>query len=272
MAWTQTLPVHLPAGDLKLTTLSVVRLQGAKVAATEVNSAPDVWTPAWLFTPDEQRALSSAVLVLDDRGRNAHAHEDDLYHQLARSGRILCAADIRGLGDTRPEVGRGNPNYTIPHDSGEDFAWASLILGDPLLAQWITDILALVKALKNETALRNAPLSIAARGRLTVPALFAFAASQEVNSLYLAGGLVSFQNLLETEIYEEPLANFAWNLFRLTDLPALASQSAPRRIHLAGAVNGSNSLVAIDELRRIYASQNIEFSSEPAWNEKALSL
>jgi pimeloyl-ACP methyl ester carboxylesterase len=247
--------------------LAVTRFAGARVAAVEVNSAPAVWIPAWLFTPEKADAGERTLFVLDNRGRNAGAHEDDLYHRLARAGQRVCAPDIRGMGDSRPEAGRGNPAYTISHESEEDFAWASLILGDSLLAQRIADILAIVQALKTA----NRPLALAARGRLSIPALFAFAASKDVSSLYLAGGLASFRSVLETEIYSQPLSNFAWNLFRQTDLPLLAAQSAPRRIHLAGAVDASERPVAADELRRIYSSANVEISVGPGWDERALA-
>ena len=153
----------------------------------EVNSAPAVWIPAWLFTPEKPDARESTLLVLDSRGRNAGAHEDDLYHRLARAGHRVCAADVRGMGDSRPEAGRGNPGYTIPHESEEDFAWASLILGDSLLAQRVTDILVLMQALKTA----NAPLALAARGRLSVPALFAFRRF-EGRGIALSGGRFGF--------------------------------------------------------------------------------
>ncbi len=247
--------------------LAVTRFAGARVAAVEVNSAPAVWIPAWLFTPEKADARERTLLVLDSRGRNAGAHEDDLYHRLARAGQRVCAPDIRGMGDSRPEAGRGNPGYTISHESEEDFAWASLILGDSLLAQRIADILTLIQALKTA----NRPLALAARGRLSVPALFAFAASKDVSSLYLAGGLVSLRSVLETEIYSQPLSNFAWNLFRQTDLPLLAAQAAPRRIHLAGAVDASERPVAADELRRIYSSANVEISDGPGWDDRSLA-
>jgi hypothetical protein len=111
---------------------------------------------------------------------------------------------------------------------------------------------------------------MAARGRLTVPALFAFAASPLADSLYLADGLISYQNLLETENYREPVANFGWDLFRRTDLPLLAPQAAPRRIHLAGAVDASGNGMDLSLVRRIYSSENVQFSASPAWDEGAL--
>jgi dienelactone hydrolase len=268
--WTRILPVASPHAGVDLRTLAGVPLYGAHVSAVEVNTEAEVWIPAWLFAPPSPDPKRPRLLVLDDRGRNAHAHEDGIYHQLARKGQLVCAADVRGIGDTRPEVGRGNPGYTIPHDAEEEFAWASLILGIPLLSQRITDILAVVRALKNASAAPDARIVVAARGRLTVPTLFAFAATQEIDSLYLAGGLISFQSVLETEIYQQPLSNFAWDLFRFTDLPLLASQSAPRRIHLGGAVDAAGNKTSLEELHRVYLSGNVRFSPESAWEEDTL--
>ncbi|HEY1212427.1 MAG TPA: hypothetical protein VGE93_02235, partial [Bryobacteraceae bacterium] len=150
-------------------------------------------------------------------------------------------------------------------------AWASLILGTSLLGQRIRDVLAIVQAVKNTPEMARKPLALAARGRLTVPALFAFAVNQDLGSLYLAGGLTSFKSVLETEQYAQPLANFAWDLFRFTDLPELAAQSAPRLIHVAGAVDGGNRRVNLAEIKPVYTSGNVRFSSEPKWDATSLA-
>ncbi len=258
------LPIRISAKP-ELRKLAEVSLVDVTVAAMEVNSAAEVWIPVWRFSPKTPDSHQAPLVILDDRGRNAGAQEEGLYHRLARAGRIVYAADIRGMGDSRPEVGRGNPGYTIEHDSEEDFAWSSLILGEPLLAQRVTDILALLRAIGQPEA------CIAARGRLNVPALFAFAGSESAAALYLASGLVSYESVLQTENYQQPLANFAWNLFRSTDLPLLAAQSAPRRIHLAGAVDAANRRMSVDEVRRIYPGDNIRISSDPTWDPSVLA-
>jgi hypothetical protein len=175
------------------------------------------------------------------------------------------------MGDMSPEVGRGDPAYTVPHDSEDDFAWASLILGSSLLAQRVEDILAVLQALRNDSRMVGRRIVLAARARLTVPALFAFAVSPLADSLYLAEGLISYQNLLETENYREPLSVFAWDLFRRTDLPLLAAQAAPRRVHLAGPVDAAGNTVHASMVRRIYSSGNIDFSASPAWDEEAFA-
>jgi dienelactone hydrolase len=264
-------PIQFPARGLKCETLARTPTQGARIEAIEVHSAPQVSIPAWLFLPNHTDGKSSVLLVLDEKGRNALAREDGTYHRLARGGRVVCAADIRGMGDMSPEVGRGDPAYTVPHDSEDDFAWASLILGSSLLAQRVEDILAVLQALRNDSRMVGRRIVLAARARLTVPALFAFAVSPLADSLYLAEGLISYQNLLETENYREPLSVFAWDLFRRTDLPLLAAQAAPRRVHLAGPVDAAGNTVHASMVRRIYSSGNIDFSASPAWDEEAFA-
>lgn len=267
--WMQSLGIQFPARQLSLRKLERTPMGHAHVEAVEIQSTPEVWIPAWLFSPDEPRANPKTLLVFDDRGRNKHSGEDGVYNRLARQGWVVCAADVRGIGDMQPEVGRGNPRYTIQHDSEEDMAWASLILGHSLLAQRIEDILAVAQAIRNDAALGQRPLVIAARGALTVPALFAFAACRLIDSSYLAGGLVSYENLLNTENYEQPLANFAWDLYSVTDLPQLAAQSAPRPVHLAGVVDAANKSVELTLLRRIYSTPNVTFSEQAKWDEGA---
>lgn len=269
-SWTDAIGLRPPVQQLKMRKLAHTPSEDAAIEAIEIQPGPEVWAPAWLFTPQKTDANRAALLVLDDRGRNANAGENGLYHRIARRGRVVCAADIRGMGDMRPEVGRGNPGYTISHDSEEDFAWASLILGDSLLAQRIEDILAVAQSMRNEPAFGNGRLAVAAKGRLTIPALFAFAASPVIDSLYLAGGLVSYRNLLETENYREPLSNFAWDLFRVIDLPQLAGQAAPRRLHLAGTVDAANNRMDPAVLRTIYSAGNTTISAEPLWDEDSL--
>jgi dienelactone hydrolase len=257
--------------DRSFSQLASTKLAGATVVAAEVEASPQIWIPSWLFVPRSQPRKGSILLALDDRGRNARAHEDDVYHRLSQSGKLVCAADLRGIGDVRPEAGRGNPAYTIPHTADDEYAWASLILGEPMLKQRINDIIALVSAVKKLPEAANAPITLAARGGLTVPALFAFALMQQVDSLYLCGGLASFKSLLETESYTQPLANYMWNLYSLTDLPIVASGCAPRKIHVAGAVDGAGKALASQRVKELYSGPHIAASERASWDFEALS-
>jgi hypothetical protein len=115
-----------------------------------------------------------------------------------------------------PEFGRGAAGYERSHQSEENYAWASIILGRPLLGQRVTDILAVLQALSNYPALAGRKLRVAAQGKMTVPAVFAAALAPRVDSLYLAGGLISYRSLVDTEDYSHSFANFVPKLLEHT--------------------------------------------------------
>ena len=219
-----------PGGPAEVTILSKVPSERVDIQAIEVVSDPYVYLPAWVYRPRNGKTGAPAVLLLDQRGRNARAEEAGFHHQLALQGCTVYAADLRGLGDLTPEFSRGQERYARNHASEENWAWASLILGRPLLAQRVADILALSAWL----AAQAPRVVVAASGKLTVPALMAASIDRRIAGLYLAGGLRSFQSVLDADEYTEPLANFLPGVLLHTDLPAIAESIAPRPLVMKG--------------------------------------
>ncbi len=252
----------LPAPGLRAAVLSRVPSGRIAIEAIEAPVAPKVWLPAWLFLPPEP---ASVLLAVHSAGRNVGWREGELYQNLAARGVAVCAADLRGTGDLLPEFGRGAPRYTRPHAEEENYAWASLMLGKPLVGQRVTDILALAAALR--ARMNVAAIRLAAQGRLTVPALFAAALDPGIASIYLAGGLVSFQSVVETEEYDAAFGNFVPRLLLHTDLPEVAASLAPRRLRLAGTVNGAGAALPAAEVRRVYPGDHVEVSEKARWDE-----
>lgn len=260
-----------PPADLKPLPLRRMRWPGVTIEAIEVASAPRVWLPAWLYLPSTHAASKPVLLLLEPAGRNARWQEGGLNHTLARRGSAVCAADVRGVGDLTPEIGRGPAAHARSHATEECYSWSSLILGKPLLGQRVTDILALAAALRAHPALRGQSVKIAASGELTVPALFAAALDPGIAELYLAGHLVSYRNVIETEQYSAPLSNFTFGMLRHTDLPDVAAALAPRRISLAGAVDAMGGTLAAAAVRKIYPGSHIVVQPEAKWDMEAFA-
>ena len=242
--------------------------RGISVEALEVESAARVRAPAWLYLPVER--TGQVLLILDAAGRDGRWQEGGLYHTLAQRGYAVCAADVRGVGDLAPEIGRGAADYARSHADEEDYAWASLILGKPLVGQRVTDILALAAALRAHPALRGLTLKVAAQGRLTVPALFAAAMDPAIGELYLAGGLISFQSVVETERYSAPFGSFVFGILQHTDLPDVAAALAPRRVCLAGAVDAAGGTLDVAAVRAAYGGEHVLVRAEAKWDAEAL--
>jgi len=256
-----------------LATLRRVPSREVDVEAVEVQSAAQVWVPAWLFLPRGRKSDNPVVLALEPGGRNRQWPEGQLYQSLAVRGYPVCVPDVRGIGDLAPEFGRGNPQQAEEHEHENEYAWAGLIFGRPLVGQRVSDILALVAGCEKHPALQGRRIVVAARGKLTVPALFAAALDKDkrVSDLYLAGGLVSFRSVVDTDNYDCPFANFVPNLLRHTDLPEVAAALAPRRLTLAGTVDAAGHAMDSGAVRSFYTGSHLTIRDKADWDVNVLS-
>ena len=121
---------------------------------------------------------------------------------LATAGIAVCAADVRGVGDLEPQFSGGAAHYERPHQTEEDYAWASLILGRSLLGQRAADIIGVAQALGQKYP--QASIVLAAHDKMTVPALCAAALEPRISKTYLSRHLVSWRSVVETETYSCP--------------------------------------------------------------------
>ncbi|HYK90949.1 MAG TPA: acetylxylan esterase [Acidobacteriota bacterium] len=260
------LSVDPPVPGLGPVTVGHASYHQTLVDAVEFPSAPKVCVPAWLYQPKASDRSKPLVIVLEPGGRNAW-HESGIYNRMAAGGCIVCAPDLRGIGDMTPEFGRGAARHARPHNSEEDYAWSALVLGKPLTGQRVTDILAVVRGLRARPEFAQRSVILAARGVLTVPAQFAAALEPAIGSLYLADGLISFRSIVETEVYNYPFGNFVPNLLAHTDLPELTASFGPRRATLAGTVDGAGNRLAADAVWAEFSgATNIRILPDPAWS------
>ena len=268
-----------PPDGLKPVMLRRAAWGGITVEALEVESAARVWLPAWLYLPKsgswrtraDLEVRPTVLLVLEPAGRDMRWQEGGLYHTLAQRGYAVCAADVRGVGDLAPEIGRGAADYARSHADEENYAWASLILGKPLLGQRVTDILALAAALRAHPALGGLTLKVAALSRLTAAALCAAAMDPAIGELYLAGGLISYRSVVETERSSAPFGSFVFGILQHTDLPEVAASLAPRRVCLAGAVDAAGGTLEAAAVRAVYGGEHIAIRPEAKWDAEALA-
>jgi dienelactone hydrolase len=264
--WQKLLHLEERPATQALKVVGSVPSKGMTVEAIEVESAPGVYLPAWFFRPQKPDPNAAILLILEPQGRNSRWQEGALYHELAASGITVCAADVRGTGDLVPEYGRGSARYTGPHHEEDHYAWASLMLGRPLVGQRVTDILALVRALSTRGQIR-----VAASGKMTVPALFAAALEPRVQALLLSGGLTSFTDLVRSEDYKHPFANFVPGLLLHSDLPDIARSLAPRPLTVAAPVDSNDQRVPPSQVQSAFSNaDHIRVLADPGWSLQSL--
>jgi dienelactone hydrolase len=277
------LRVQRSTGPATVTTLGRTAFRDVAIEAIEVQSAVGVWLPVWVYRPKIGRSTQT-LLVLDPAGRQEW-REGGLYDRLARRGVTVCAADIRGIGDMLPEFSGGAARHAQTHNSEQHYAWSSLILGETLVSQRVSDILTLATAMAQLTSASS--MHLAAKGILTTPALFAAALEPKFSAVLLSGGIASFLEVLNATEFpaggyfvsaqeqgQDIFGSFVPGLLTKTDLPQIAAALGPRRVLLSPKALGGELL---DEaaLRRVYgAAPHIQLAPQQ-WDagvERLLNL
>lgn len=238
--------------------------ESGKIQTLEVESEAGVFLPAYGWAPPEGTRSRGVLVVVEPSGRTRHWREGELYPRLAMAGWTVYAVDVRGIGDLRGEAGRGNPGYTVRHTSEEDYAWASMMLGRPLLGQRVADLLAVVDALSAQFGDKT-PITLAGLGSMATPVLCAAALEERVTTAYVAGGLVRWASLLETDAYREPFASFLPGVLRKTDLPQIARLMGSRRLVIVGAVDGQGKTVPAAQVKSWYGPAT-QVREKVEWN------
>jgi dienelactone hydrolase len=248
----------------------IARVQSGKVLVQvlEVESEPRVWLPIWVLTADGSPNDKPIVLVLDTAGAERLWFEPDADSVLKPGSPVICSADIRGIGALTPEYSGGQTGYAAWHHQEEGYAWGSMILGKTLIAQRVTDILAIAGAIRTHV---GSPVRIAANGKLTVPALFAAALDPKIDAVYLSGGLVAFRSIVDSETYDHTFANFIPGFLNHTDLPEIAASVAPRRVILAGTVGAKAQTLAAEAVRQAYSQAGgVVVEQDAKWSAERL--
>lgn len=265
------LAVDRPRAGSKAATRGRVASAGIDIEAIDTASAPGVRLPAWLFLPRESKTDAPVLVLLEPQGRNGRWQEGGLDHRLALRGCLVCAADVRGVGDLAPEASRGAANYAHSHQQEESWAWASVILGKPLAGQRATDLLALVEALSAHPAALGRRIVVAGAGKMGIPAIAAASLDSRIAGLYLAGPLISYRNIVETENYTHPFASFAPGALS-ADLPDTLRALAPRPVVLAGTVDAAGVRLPVEQVRAAYAdASHVTVEAQAEWTEDRLA-
>ncbi len=170
-----------------------------------------------------------AVIVLSLDGA-ANPVDNDLSMAIHESGRKVISLSLRATGDqaySRDKIGRA-PD----HNTAE---W-SLWLGRPLLGQWVLDLRATLNALESNGDLSK-DLTVVGVGPAGMVALCAAALDSRIQQVVTVGSLASFHSDVPFE--NQRLGILAPGIVRdVGDVPHLAALVAPRRLIIAGGVNG----------------------------------
>ena len=198
---------------------------------------PGIRLPALRFVPDA--GGRDVVLYLHGEGKQVDAEPEGPIEKLVLDGREVLAVDLRGVGETQPAQGKWGYGPLFGAD-WEEF-YMAYMLGRSYLGMRAEEILAIARHLAStpgsDAARRVHLVGIGEAGPAVLhaaalePALFA--------SLELRRSLVSWSNVIQTEVPVNQLVNTVHGSLRKYDLPDLLKSLSGMEVRVIDPADGS---------------------------------
>lgn len=196
-----------------------------------------------------------AVVYLRDR--NGENDALSLFEELARQGRMVAVADVRGFGETMSASHIPDPHldYFDPRDGMDaDFTIASFFLGRPLLGMRVRDARAVVDFLGARPDIDRAHISIVGRGWAGAVAIFTAAVDPEISGAAVEGIPVSYAEIATADLYNQPLSLMLPGVLKDFDLPDVFASLAPRPLLVLNPENAMTRKMDREEAREAVKS------------------
>lgn len=236
-----------------------------------------------LLWPSNVDVFTSPVVVglAQEGNRRVKQARQSLIRQLLSDGIIVCLAELRGIGDGRQgEVYRGrlSPSAGV--------AATSSMFGECLLTSRVRDLRTVLAYLRyredmNANCVGLWGDSLAAPNHpdasLAVPldadpypergeplggvvSLLTTLFEQQIQAVYVHGGLASYASLLDGPFVYQPVDAMIQDLLTVADIPDITEALAPRALRIEGGVDGQNQLLTAQQVEKVYRQTRISYA------------
>lgn len=188
-----------------------------------------------------QRPGTVIVLSLD---QELKLHEHELTRKVHESGRSVVTLSLRATGE------HAHPGDSIRRAPDHNTAEWSLILGRPLLGQWVKDLRTAITVL-SKRGYADDNLAVIAHGPAGVVALCAAAIDHRIDHTVTVGSLASFVS--DTPYEGQRLGILPSGILRdVGDVAHIAALIAPNKVTICGGVNGAGQQLNEATLRKTF--------------------
>jgi cephalosporin-C deacetylase-like acetyl esterase len=248
---------HVEKADSPLAVRKLVTTQrkGYRIEKLQFLSEPGIYIPAWVFVPEAIGADKTAILYVDEAGKEAEGLEFGILGAFARKGNLVVAVDVRGIGETEP-----------PHDpqirSGGEFShlfnvetamsYMAWFADQSLFGMRVRDVLRSVEYALSRPEVGRRGVRVVGKGMGALWALFAAALDPRILNAICEGGLDSYRNLAFSDRYVHGAHIFIRDVLLHFDLPQVAACVAGRNLALLSPVDAMGNRVEPVQAKETY--------------------
>ena len=226
---------------------------GYRIEKLVYESEPGITIPALLFVPEGGSARKPAMIYVHGRGKSAAAAVGGEIEQFVKTGVIVLAIDLRGVGETRLRNTEGSDDFPVYFGDFES-AMTALHIGRPLVGMRMSDILRGVDLLSARPDVERTKIYGFGKDAGAIPLLHAAALDERIGKLALEGMLASYQTIIQQRIHRQIFEQVIPGVLRSYDLPDVIAAIAPRQVWIVNGVNALGQQMKLAELKKQYAA------------------
>ena len=243
-------------GPLAVRNVAATPRRGYHIEKLEFLSEPGIYIPAWVFVPAKRSGDRSAILYISEHGKEADALEFGILEELTQKGNLVIAADVRGIGDTKPphpdDAGCGL--YGHVDDAETTMQYMAWEMNESLFGMRVQDVARSVDYALSRPDVDRAGVRAIGKGMGALWILFAAALDARITHAVCEGGLLSFRTLTSADRYLHGADIFIPDVLKHFDLPQVAAAVASRRLAVLAPVDAMKSAVDEGTAGRTYES------------------
>jgi dienelactone hydrolase len=209
--------------------------------------------PGILLETKTNNPHPDVILYINQNGKSDLLKDINIVKDLLREGYRICAIDLRGIGETAPDM------------AGK--FW-DFLAGKPIFGQRVRDILATIKWLK-ESEIKGRNVKLWGTGMGALYGAFAGVLTDDISALVLEEPLISFENIVQVKMPRYQHEIILPGILKKFDMPQVYQALSPRPIALLSPYSAEKTTGDESDIERMNKTVSATYKAmkaQKAWH------
>ena len=191
--------------------------------------------PGIMLEPVTKSSNQDVILYISQNGKSDILKDQDIVNKIMSGGYRICAVDIRGIGETSPDM------------AGTFWDFLS---GKPIFGQRVRDVLATIKWLK-ESEIKAQNIKLWGKGMGALYGAFAGGLSDDISGFVLEEPLISFESVVQEKVPLYRNEIMLPDILERFDMTQVYQALSPRPVALLNPLLGDKTIAGKSDIEII---------------------
>jgi dienelactone hydrolase len=219
-------------------------LGGIKFRSFILKPEKGIVLPGILLEPSAKSSNQDVILYLNQNGKSDILKDLNIVEAILREGHQICAVDIRGIGETAPDMA--------------GMLW-DFLSGKPIFGQRVRDVLATIKWLK-ESEIKAQNIKLWGKGMGALYGAFTGVLCDDISGLVLEEPLISFENVVQVKVPGYQNEVLLPGILEKFDMTQVYQALSPRPLILLNPFLGDKSTAGNADIEVMYKSVSATYN------------